>query len=248
MTVESKGEESELRVGRPSDAVAAPRATARRDKKLCGARKRQSEGTCRRPAGWGTDHVGIGACKLHGGSTPNGRRSAQAKATDTEARAMLERLGAPDALGDPVEELLMIGAEARAYLSVLRERLSELQEFSKDDVALIDRERAIVKLYGDGLDRTHRVLVDLAKLGLDERMTRVREAQALGVIEAVAKMLADPQLALDADHQRIGLRLLATTLVSAGVSKALAIDASVVSDQDRTVARLMPHQTSESGQ
>ncbi len=39
--------------------------------RYCGARKRQltrpSE-TCRRPAGWGTWHPGVGRCKLHGGA------------------------------------------------------------------------------------------------------------------------------------------------------------------------------------
>ncbi len=35
----------------------------------CGADKK-SGGTCRRPAGWGTDHPGVGKCKLHGGATP----------------------------------------------------------------------------------------------------------------------------------------------------------------------------------
>lgn len=37
----------------------------------CGARKRQGSGCCRRPAGWATDHVGQGRCKLHGGATPS---------------------------------------------------------------------------------------------------------------------------------------------------------------------------------
>lgn len=37
---------------------------------LCGAKKRQGPGNCRRPAGWGTDHAGVGRCKLHGGSNP----------------------------------------------------------------------------------------------------------------------------------------------------------------------------------
>lgn len=27
---------------------------------------------CGQTAGWGTDHVGVGACKLHGGATPSG--------------------------------------------------------------------------------------------------------------------------------------------------------------------------------
>jgi hypothetical protein len=37
---------------------------------VCGAQKRQGVGECARPAGWGTDHVGQGRCKLHGGSNP----------------------------------------------------------------------------------------------------------------------------------------------------------------------------------
>ena len=36
------------------------------DKKYCGAKTRTGT-PCRRPAGWGTDHVGEGRCKLHGG-------------------------------------------------------------------------------------------------------------------------------------------------------------------------------------
>jgi hypothetical protein len=44
----------------------------------CGGRKRDGSGTtCTLPAGWGTDHVGIGACKLHGGKTPNHQTAAR---------------------------------------------------------------------------------------------------------------------------------------------------------------------------
>lgn len=42
----------------------------------CGAKTRAG-GQCQRPAGWGTDHVGAGKCKLHGGRTPSGRKAAQ---------------------------------------------------------------------------------------------------------------------------------------------------------------------------
>jgi len=37
---------------------------------VCGARLRQGTGRCRRPAGWGTHHPGVGVCKLHGGAAP----------------------------------------------------------------------------------------------------------------------------------------------------------------------------------
>jgi hypothetical protein len=41
----------------------------------CGADGRTRP--CLLPAGWGTDHVGVGRCKLHGGSTPTHVRAAQ---------------------------------------------------------------------------------------------------------------------------------------------------------------------------
>lgn len=45
--------------------------------RYCGANKRQGEGTCKRPTGWGTDHPGTGRCKLHGGSTPDHKNAAK---------------------------------------------------------------------------------------------------------------------------------------------------------------------------
>jgi hypothetical protein len=126
---------------------------------------------------------------------------------------MLERLGRPEPLNDPLEALLELGGEVRAYQGVLRERLSELGQFSKDDVAQIDRERAVVRLYGEALDRSHRVLTDLARLGLDERIVRVREAQAAIVVASVIKVLAHPDLALDGERQRRARSLLAAELL-----------------------------------
>jgi hypothetical protein len=46
-------------------------------KPTCGANRRQGNGPCRRPAGWGTDHPGYGPCKLHFGATRNMRAHAQ---------------------------------------------------------------------------------------------------------------------------------------------------------------------------
>lgn len=40
-------------------------------KNTCGARNRAGN-PCRQPAGWGTDHVGSGRCKLHGGASLRG--------------------------------------------------------------------------------------------------------------------------------------------------------------------------------
>lgn len=52
------------------------------DQPVCGAKKKQGEGHCTQPAGWGTQNAprpaadgrpafpGVGRCKLHGGATP----------------------------------------------------------------------------------------------------------------------------------------------------------------------------------
>lgn len=70
------------------------------DSRLCGARKKGG-GTCRRPAGWGTDHAGSGTCKLHLGSTGNHKKKAEL----VQARAAAEQWGLPVEVG-PKEALL----------------------------------------------------------------------------------------------------------------------------------------------
>lgn len=120
---------------------------------------------------------------------------------------MLERLGEPPALGDPVEALLRHAAKTLAYEDEIRRRLSELHEWSALDVALVDRERSMVREYGAALDRSARVLEGLARLGLDERLVRVREAQALRMVDAVGRVLV--ALELSAEQQRQARQLLA---------------------------------------
>lgn len=54
----------------------------------CGGKRKQGGGTCRRPAGAGTDHPGYGACSLHTGSTPTGRKHAETLRTEAWARIL----------------------------------------------------------------------------------------------------------------------------------------------------------------
>jgi hypothetical protein len=62
-------------------------------RKVCGA-KTSTGAPCKRTAGWGTDHTGFGKCKMHSGSTRNGKVAA-AKEEAVELAGLL--LGAaPD--------------------------------------------------------------------------------------------------------------------------------------------------------
>jgi hypothetical protein len=79
---------------------------------VCGRPKRDGSGDeCGLPAGWGTEHVGDGACKLHGGATPRGRDSPNFKHglfsdyLDEEDRATIDALNdVPDA--DKLDSLI----------------------------------------------------------------------------------------------------------------------------------------------
>jgi hypothetical protein len=62
----------------------------------CGANTRQGTGKCKRPAGWGTEHNGVGRCRSHGGNTPTqvlGSERRLAAGTVTYYRAQLAVLG-----------------------------------------------------------------------------------------------------------------------------------------------------------
>lgn len=88
---------------------------------VCGAKKRQGDGACQRPAGWGTDHVGDGRCKLHGGSTPI-RHGRYSQIERPRFKDKIERFEAdPDPLNLAPEVALL-----RAFVEDLIERWDEI--------------------------------------------------------------------------------------------------------------------------
>lgn len=139
----------------------------------CTATARQTGERCRnRPV------PGALVCRFHGGKAPQVRRAAARRLVEGEARTLLQRLGQPSPLGNPVEELLALGAEVRAWQAVLREKVAVLDRLDHTDKTGAERARALVDLYGQSLDRSHRVLSDLVRLGLEDRLVRMTEAEA----------------------------------------------------------------------
>jgi hypothetical protein len=84
----------------------------------CGAKKRQGEGTCTRPAGWGTSHPGQGCCKLHGGSTGNHVAAAADAEARAAARVLLKDAGP---IENPLQRILELAGEACAWLEATRD-------------------------------------------------------------------------------------------------------------------------------
>lgn len=166
-------------------------------KPKCGAKKKQGPGQCTRPAGWGTDHPGIGCCKFHGGSTPNHRRSAQLE----QARIECNTLGIQVEVSAE-ESLIRAVWEAEGNLAFYRAQVQQLAADAavpadgllqpkmgaagKDgDLYTVELiAHPLVTLYHEAEERRHRVSSSVAKLGIEERRVRLAEKDATRILSA----------------------------------------------------------------
>ncbi len=155
----------------------------------CTATVRATGERCRRRA-----IKGATVCSVHGGQLPRVKARAAERVVEAEALSTLARLGAPAPLGHPVEELLAVVAEQKAWQVILRERLSEHIDAARSletvDKLGTERERALVVLYERALDRTGAALAGLVKLDLADRAVRIREAEAATVRDAIVATLS----------------------------------------------------------
>jgi hypothetical protein len=162
--------------------------------RLCGAKKRQGEGCCRQVAGFGTDHVGHGPCKFHGGSTPSVSRGAHRQAAESRAHALVAAEGL-EPVADPVAVMTLLAAESVALVGAFRVMVADLDGLRYQGGAG-EQLRAEVGLYERALDRAEKFANNLAKLGLEERAVKVTEAQAGVLATLVTEVLDSPELAL----------------------------------------------------
>ena len=169
------------------------------------------EGTCRRPAGWGTDHVGIGTCKLHGGTTKSHRAQAAAIIVDTGAREAVRRQGVTP-VHDPIAQLSLLAGEVVALKDVLGTKVAELRSWSYRGEGQEEEVSVLVTLYERALAQCHRVLSDMARLDLDTRLVRLSEAQANLLQQVIEAVLTSPEVDLDQDRQTVARTVLGKEL------------------------------------
>lgn len=139
----------------------------------CGAKNR-SGGTCLQPAGWGTDHAGMGRCRFHGGATPvkHGRYSTVKR---DAIRELIER---HEDDPDPLNILPELAA-ARALFQDYVERYDEWR-----DALVAWHESFTEDGEGTGKPRqvldvadAYRIVSEVTKIA--ERIERIRSADAI---------------------------------------------------------------------
>lgn len=191
------------------------------DIQLCGAhRAKQPEGVlCRRPAGWGTEHAGVGRCKWHGGNTGSHVKAAAVEIAKRECNL----LGLPVVDINPADALL--GEVKRTWRNIvaLEALLAEVPTHPAPDKMVPPGEssdghayweRGEPGLYGrtyhvSGIptgeaklnillvwlndERKHLVVATTAALraGIDERQVRLAEQQGEQMAEILRGVLTD---------------------------------------------------------
>ena len=173
----------------------------------CGGKLHGRDGTCTLPAGWGTDHKGWGRCKLHLGSTPNVAKAAERERVEHEVRALLVQRGL-EPIEDPLTELQMLAAEMRAWKDAVGELVNALGPSLRYEGIGGEQLRAEVALWERAADRYERILVDMARLNLDERLVKIGEGTAAlvnrvirGTLVALGVTVTDEVVRLEVARQ-----------------------------------------------
>jgi hypothetical protein len=87
---------------------------------ICGAKTKKDGSPCQKPAGWGTDHQGVGKCKLHVGASPI-KHGMYSKYTSHRLGEMVDKL-ADD------EELLDLRKTIALQQSIILSILEKLEQ------------------------------------------------------------------------------------------------------------------------
>lgn len=152
-------------------------------KTRCGAKSRQHGRPCKLTAGFGTDHLGFGHCKHHGGNTANGKIHAnriEAIALG-EARKVEPYVAVQEALEDHA------GAVEWWRQKLVDEPAGEKREAAfREFIVQVDRKAHVAKIAIDA--------------GVEERRVRIAEQLGSEIGDLFAAVFA--QLKLTADQQK----------------------------------------------
>lgn len=161
--------------------------------KTCGAKTRAGH-PCGKSRGWGTDHLGTGNCKLHGGASPNGRKYA-AKEQAAEA---VQKYGLPREI-DPKDALVEELHRTAGWVAFLNEQVQSLTKVDEIRTLVGGGKGAIPKevphLWVQMLDREREHLMAIAKtcieVGIEERRVKLAEEQGALMAQVIRGLLAD---------------------------------------------------------
>jgi hypothetical protein len=169
---------------------------------VCGA-VRKGKGLCRRPAGYGTDHPGVGRCKQHGGNSPAGIKAAAVIIGEGSILTGKTAVGIPIEMepADALTRTIAITAGELAYCSAQIHQLGHADVFEQDYLG-----RRQLNLWIRERHKCIDRLARLAKMALDagiaERQVALAEAEADRIVLVVSRLMDGLDLT-DDQQQRL---------------------------------------------
>lgn len=176
---------------------------------ITGYRLCRHNGRCPNMAVAGSDPA---RCTTHGmAGGGDGRKHSTANLIENSAAARLaqimaahgERLLRPDPVGNPLDELLMLAAEIREGKEILRALVSCLYENGQIRYAHSkagEQVRMEILLYERALERYAKILIDISKLKIEDRLAGIRQQTADMLERALDAALEESGVGLEGKH------------------------------------------------
>lgn len=190
----------------------------------CGAKLRSKElkelgivRYCGNRAGKGTEHLGSGTCKFHGGSTPSGNKAAVKKEAERELQKLSERLGEAPGIGNPEIEAYQLASKMKQWTLILEGKMDELNDIlATVDDAGVEHVRAIVEILERAWERYKSALEFMLKYDLRKRVLELEEHQAQLVGQAFMAIILNQAMKLDEDQIDLARKLFAKQMEALG--------------------------------
>ena len=117
-------------------------------------------------------------------------------------------------LDNPIGQLQMLAAEVVKWQEILGTKVEGLSSWQHQDISGREDVRAIILAYERAMDRTGKILVDMARLGIEERLAKVTEAQAQTLIALIVAVLASEEPGLSKELRAVGRRIVARAVAA----------------------------------
>lgn len=197
----------------PKDRPKTPADRKNKNTPICGALRSKNfaedpdnPGVCCQPAGWGTDHLGFGRCKFHGGNNPNGKKAAERERVAkelAEREAELMQMYGREVEIDPHTALAQEVQRTAGHVQWLGNRIREM-ESERDLISetMMGNTMSIwLQIYMNERDRLINVSKVAIAAGVQERTIRLAEEQGRLIATVIRDILLDKELGLTPEQR-----------------------------------------------
>jgi hypothetical protein len=127
-------------------------------------------------------------------------------------------------LEDPIQQLQLVAAEIIKLKTILGTRVEELGSLVYEDLSGRDEVRAVVHAYETALDRSQKVLIEMLRLNLDERLANLSNAQGVIMIQILEAVILAKKMGLSEEQVQTAKAIVAQEIPRVSALPAQVID------------------------